>query len=175
MRLAESRSTGFLLVPRIGRATLRRAGLDWRGTRCRAPNFGTRQRASLHQYKLIRAQSGARLSSFPPYRARPGRGAGRARKLPLQFPAPCFQHFRRAIQDLPAQIRAAFRPGGNGVSCCSHCIKKVLSRCATVIRQYLALGIARGDDASAFTAREFSADEELVGFLHRQPGRLFGH
>jgi hypothetical protein len=35
--------------------------------------------------------------------------------------------------------------------------------------------VARGDDPSAFTAREFSADEKLVGFLYWQPGRLFGH
>ena len=34
---------------------------------------------------------------------------------------------------------------------------------------------ARGDDPSAFTAREFSADEKLVGFLYWQPGNLFGH
>jgi hypothetical protein len=35
--------------------------------------------------------------------------------------------------------------------------------------------ITRGDDASIFTAGEFSADEKLVGFLHCQPGCLFGH
>lgn len=35
--------------------------------------------------------------------------------------------------------------------------------------------VTRGDDASIFTAGEFSADEKLVGFLHRQPLPLPGH
>ena len=35
--------------------------------------------------------------------------------------------------------------------------------------------ITRGDDASIFTAGEFSADEKLVSFLHRQPAPLSGH
>jgi hypothetical protein len=35
--------------------------------------------------------------------------------------------------------------------------------------------ITRGDDASIFAADEFSADEKLVSFLHRQSAPWSGH
>lgn len=35
--------------------------------------------------------------------------------------------------------------------------------------------ITRGDDASIFTADEFSADKKLVGFLHCQAAPLSWH
>ena len=109
------------------------------------------------------------------FAARPGRRAANAGKLAFQLAAARFQHFGCAIQDLAAQIRAAFRPARDCTSSRPDRIAKIFSRCTTVIGQHVSMRITRGDDAAIFTAGEFSADEKLVGFLHRQPAPLPGH
>src|SRR5256886_13171772 len=109
------------------------------------------------------------------FAARPGPRAVNAGKFAFQFTAAPFQHFGRTIQNLAAQIRAAFRPARDCISGRSTRIATIVSRRATVVSQQVSLRITRGNDASIFTAGEFSADEKLVGFLHRQPAPLPGH
>ena len=109
------------------------------------------------------------------FASRLGRRAVKTAKLALQLAAAPFQHFGGAIQNLAAQIWAAFRPGRDCISGRAERIPKIFSRCSAVIGQHVSIRITCGDDAPIFTADEFSADEKLVGFLHRQPAPLFGH
>src|SRR5438094_9565093 len=109
------------------------------------------------------------------FAARPRRRAANAGELAFQLASAPFQHFSRAIQNLAAQIRTAFRPARDGTSCRPDRVTKIFSRRTTVISQHVSLPLARGNDASIFTTSEFSADEKLVSFLHRQPAPWPGH
>src|SRR5436190_3202101 len=100
------------------------------------------------------------------FAARPRRRAANAGELAFQLASAPFQHFSRAIQNLAAQIRTAFRPARDGTSCRPDRVTKIFSRRTPVISQHVSLPIARGNDTSIFTTSEFSADEKLVSFCN---------
>ena len=90
-------------------------------------------------------------------------GSG-AREFCGEFGVAGLQHFCGAVEDLAAEVGARFCPAGLCFAGCDDGVAEVFSGGEAVVAKALAIGRERGDDTSAFAAREFAADGEFVGF-----------